>query len=272
MVLFTQLNLHKAKQAGILAGQNMEGKDNFISLLTEPHLVYNKLHGFPRGTQIIYDNTIPKHKPGPRAAIVCSRELTMTALPQWSGRDCAAAILRLDKEYIIVASVYLDIRTSPRPAWLEALLDMAATKDYPLILGIDSNAHSTLYGPNNNARGDEIEDLIIQHGLEVENKGNTPTFEIKRGRNLVATHIDITLSRGLTDRINQWQVNQEYNASDHNTIQYTLTCPRNTEKTYIRPWSKADWGLFTKYLAEADYKMPDKMNMKKLDRTLEKVY
>ena len=59
MVTFAQTNLHKSSQATILAGQELEGKTNVVSLITEPHLVYNKITGFPKRSKIVYDNSIP---------------------------------------------------------------------------------------------------------------------------------------------------------------------------------------------------------------------
>ena len=171
----------------------MEQKDLEIALLTEPHTICNKLHSFPRGTTLVYDRSIPRDKAAPRAAIVASRSLGITALEQWCRRDCAAACVKLDGRQTIIASVYLDIKQSARPDWLDGLLNMAARKSYPIILCVDTNAHSSLYGPSNNARGNDIEDLVLHHGLEVANRGEAPTFETRRGDKLIQTHIDLSL-------------------------------------------------------------------------------
>ena len=88
-------------------------------------------------------------------------------------------------------------------------MEMISNKNFPLIMGVDSNAHSLLYGPDTNARGTALEDFILQYGLKVENLGTAPTYEIQRGSKRVQTHIDVTLSRGLPNCLENWRVNPE---------------------------------------------------------------
>ena len=191
MIKFTQLNLHKSAQATLMAGQHLEGQHRTIALLTEPHTIQNNLHGFPRGTTTIYYKNKKQGAPPPRAALVFSKDLNIVALDQWCTRDCAAGLLTINKTRVVLVSAYLDILKSAKPPWLDQLLTMASTKDYGVILGADTNAHSHLYGPDTNKRGEDIEDLIIQHNLRVANVGNTPTFETRRGRQHIQTFIDV---------------------------------------------------------------------------------
>ena len=79
------------------------------------------------------------------------------------------------------------------------------------------------------------------------------------------------MSRGLTAPIKHWRVNRDYNASDHNTILFEIESEK-PEPELVRPWSKADWGTFTKELEAADYGIPENMSMKKLDRLLDRAY
>ena len=44
------------------------------------------------------------------------------------------------------------------------------------MVGADSNAHSHLWGPDQNARGDAFEDLISQNDLTILNDGLEPTL------------------------------------------------------------------------------------------------
>ena len=267
---FLQVNLHKSVQATTLAGQAMESKTSTLSLITEPHTINNALHSFPRGTTIVYDCS-KSHNQAPRAGIVATKDLQLTSLDKWCGRDCAAGVLKIANRSVLIGSIYLDINKPVRQQWLEDLLNMAKAKSWAVVLGIDTNAHSQLLGPDNNERGDELEDLILQHNLSVENQGLAPTFEIRRGNNLIQTHIDATLTRDLPVQIQNWEVNRDYNASDHNTIEFSIPTNR-PPKTRIRPWSKADWGLFRKELQRADYRVPEAMSMKKLDRFVERLY
>ena len=80
-------------------------------------------------------------------------------------RDCAVALAKLHGKQTILMSVYMDINKPVVSAALERALDMVNSKNLPLIMGIDSNAHSCLYGPDSNARGDQVEDMIITYGL-----------------------------------------------------------------------------------------------------------
>ena len=248
----------------------MEGEALQIGLFTEPHTVYNKLHGFPRGTKSIFAR-LPENVPGPRAAIVAGRSTNLTTLEQWCNRDCAVALTTIRDQKVLIISLYLDILLPVRPAWLEDLLNMAVQKSYAVIIGADTNAHSSLFGPDSNKRGDDLEDLLLHHGLAVLNEGNVPTFEIKRGSNLIQTHIDATFTRGLLQPPTNWRVDRNYNASDHNTIRFQLAQSASLPQK-IRPWSKADWTKFRRSLSSAEYWCPEIISMKKLDKMLQRLY
>ena len=207
----------------------------------------------------------------PRAAILATKDVAATALDNLCNRDCAAALVKLHGQQILIASIYLDIRKNVTPDWLLKITNTAASKGWPLILGIDTNAHSSLYGPDNNPRGDDLEDFILTHSLTVENEGNVPTYEAQRGNSVASSYIDVTLSRDLPFDILDWKVSREYNASDHNTISFNIRqTPRTKRK--IRPWSKANWESFKQVLRDADYAVPNSISMKKLDNLLNKLY
>lgn len=254
MLSFTQLNLHKATQATLLLSRELEGKHQVIACLSEPHTTAGRVTGFQSGLDVIYHRGT-KGQPAPRAAILASRDLKLTAMDNWCNRDCAVAIANIHGRRTLIASIYLDINLPVGPSWLENLLNMTKTRGLPVLLSVDSNAHSCLYGPDNNQRGDDLEDLILNHELEVQNVGNDPTFEIRRGDKLIQTHIDITLTRDVHFDVSNWRVDRNYNASDHNTIRFE-TAAIITEKVKLRPWSKADWTAFQSYLTNADYKLP----------------
>ena len=254
----------------MLVGRGMEEKKQMIQLLTEPYVVENRIVGMPRGTKSIYARTTDRTL-APRAGIVVSKDVGLTAMDSWCNRDCAVALTRIAGKQTVVVSLYLDITMEVRQQWLDNLMDMITDKDYAVIIGVDSNAHSSLYGPTTNARGNLFEDFILEHGLKVENNGSAPTFETRRGTRLIQTHIDVTLSRGLQTDIKDWRVCRDYNASDHNSILFQIECHR-PEPELIRPWSKADWTLLRETLSEAAYNIPKDMSMKKLDRLVDRTY
>ena len=100
---------------------------------------------------------------------MASLDVNLTSMDSWCSRDCAVALARIGGTQTVLISLYLDITMEVQPAWLDDLMDMIDRKRYPVIMGIDSNAHSTLYGPDNNARGHAFEDFVLQYGLTVEN-------------------------------------------------------------------------------------------------------
>ena len=128
----------------------------------------------------------------------------------------------------MIASIYLDINLPVVPDWFRRLVDFGKGKSYGFILGLDTNAHSLLYGPDSNSRGEDLESFIISEGLRVENLGTEPTFRVRRGNVNIATHIDVTLTFGLEFDIMNWCTKQEFNGSDHATIMFDTQRAANT--------------------------------------------
>ena len=266
---FLQLNLHKAEQVTVLLGQALGGTAATVAFLTEPHTVRDRVTGMPGHTKLIYDKS---GKGGqPRAAILATKDLTVTALETHCSRDCAAALIKLNGRNTVLASIYLDIKKKVTPEWLTGLMDDTNQRGWAILFGIDTNAHSCLYGPDGNARGEEVEDFILNHNLTVENHGMTPTFETMRGNCHVQTHIDVTLSRDLPRGVERWRLCREHNASDHNTILFEIESDPIPPKL-IRPWSKTNWGALTAHLSQVDYQIPSNMSMKKLEKLVAKMY
>ena len=115
----------------------------------------------------------------------------------------------------------MDIKKEMVQSWLVKVLDYAGKKKYPILIGMDSNAHSTLYGKESNARGEELEELFIKYGILTENIGLTPTFSARREEGTINSIIDITLTRGLRGRIKNWRV-------DTDCLLYTSPSPRDS--------------------------------------------
>ena len=140
----------------------MEGGKQAITLMTEPYTFDNKVAGLPRGTRAVYSRQAGV---SPRACIVSSLDVRLTAMENWCRRDCAVALARIGGVQTIIISLYMDIQMEVQPEWLDDLLAMIDRKKYPVIMGVDSNAHSSMYGPSNNARGSAFEDFILQLSL-----------------------------------------------------------------------------------------------------------
>ena len=114
------------------------------------------------------------------------------------------------------------------------------------ICGMESNAHSNLWGSTtSDRRGALLEDAIFQFGLNVLNKGSTPTFHSPVGKSV----IDVTLtSNNMLNTILDWKVLDEPSLSDHKYIKFLSTAPKQNI-IEVRPLKKADWNLFQQELS-----------------------
>ena len=165
--------------------------------------------------------------------------------PAWfkeslSDSDITVVQTTINKRSTLLVSVYLDI------TWIKVIPDLlhkvasyAEDKRLGIIIGADTNCHSSLFGPSTNKRGEQLELFIALYKLNVENNSHAPTYE-SRG---AETCIDATLSARLGVSIKDWEVNRDFNRSDHNSIEYKL----KVDKIKVEPqwlWAKADWNLF----------------------------
>ena len=265
MLDFLQLNVHRARLAQLELLQLLNNSEPTICLLQEPYTFKKRLVYRPQGYSMIPQNTKTDR---PRAAICLPNEIQYVELTQLGDRDLVACLASVGGKKIVLASSYLDIKNSPTiPAALEALANYVNKENLALILAVDTNAHSSLYGPDTNRRGKDVEQFLLRHNLQLENVGQTPTFQATRA----SSCIDITITNKLPNMIKGWHVDQTYNASDHNTIFYKLL----TEKITIEPrrlWSKMDWPGFSDCLKNASITLPENITDKKLDKLTTKLY
>ena len=153
-----------------------------VCMITEPCTAFGKVSQVPPN-HVCVPNT--KMTDRPRAALFIPRDLPFVHLEQLSNSDCAVALLQTANNKILLASVYLDSNGPVVPEWLNKLLSYIDNRRVAALIGFDSNAHSQLYGPDTNERGNFFEEFILNNGLQVENKGNAPTFHaFRRGRNI----------------------------------------------------------------------------------------
>ena len=207
--------MKKSFIAAVELAKRLTDKDDYICLITEPYGNKNRVGAVPSGAK-----TISYGKSQTRAAIMFSSEVGLLHIESLCNEDCAVGLLKLDGVLTLIVSTYLDIKKDVVPTWLDDIVEYAKKRGYALLIGMDSNAHSVLFGPESNSRGEQLEEFIIDNGLAVENIGNTPTFQATRQSCEIATHIDVTLSKGLGSLIKNWEVNTNFNGSDHNTIEF----------------------------------------------------
>ncbi len=233
-----QLNLQKSKTACANLGKTLSGLNKFIYYIQEPHIYGDRISGIPRNVGSFFKGS------SPRAAILASPGLDLWFHPRYSERDVSTCIWKTghsDFPEIYVSSVYLDITRSKEdflPEAFKKLVKYCRTKKKPLIISMDSNSHSCLWGNETNIRGEFLEDYILTNDLNLENIGKDPTFRA-RG---TETCIDITLTSGF-DGVSAWSVSKVATFSDHNLIQFQIPFGEK-EKMVIRDVRAADWTKF----------------------------
>ena len=233
-----------------------------IGIFQEPYTVQNKVVLRPQGYTVIPEATC---EGVPRAALFIPNSLQVVSLGHLNTPDCAVAQLKWESSEILLASVYLDENDPLPPPWLISIVEYAEARNMSIIIGMDSNAHSSLYSlAISDQRGSDLEDFILTHDLDIANIAHVPTFQTVRAQSV----IDITLTKDIY--IHDWHVDTEYNASDHNTIVFSIEVepvqPRET-----RCWDKAKWLSFTSDL-NVNFSPPERMTRKKLDKEVEKMY
>ena len=145
---------------------------------------------------------------------------------EFSDPDITTAIVKLRSGNLFVSSVYLDILREGSDMFLDKLLQLihhCKQSNSQLILGIDSNAHSFLWGPDSNPRGEMLEELMATNVLELANIGFEPTF-VAQG---TQTNIDITLQ--LNTSVINWKVTDEVSMFDHRPIRFSITTTNTTK-------------------------------------------
>ena len=189
----------------------------------------------------------------PRTAIAATRDVPLWQCKKLSDQDITTAIIKSPSgDKIFVASVYLDIlNEGPNifPSLLVKLVRKCKNSGHKLLLAIDSNAHSYLWGPDSNTRGEAVEDLMATYGLNLENKGFVPTFVARD----TATHIDITLSLNCVTL--DWRVSDEATLSDHSLIRFQIPMtPLGSQ--WAQNLKRADWDVFREH-SEVSTDLPD---------------
>jgi hypothetical protein len=108
----------------------------------------------------------------PRAAIYAPGQSDVLPVYRFVKQDIATIVVQMG----FISSVYMDITKRVHSPELIALLDFCRQEQKTLIMAIDCNAHSYLFSDCENNRGLEVDGLIAEYGLEVLNRGITPTF------------------------------------------------------------------------------------------------
>ena len=262
-----QVNLQKAKQAQIELGlrikQYNSSNAHFVCFVQEPQIYQNKLAGQPKCCKRF---SITHN---PRTVIYTDIRSQGWFLESLSTRDITVYQTMINNKSTLLVSVYLDISlVQVIPPTLHKVMRYAENKGLGLIIGMDSNAHSTSFGPSNNKRGEELDLFIAQYKLDITNCTHDPTFESRGAK----TCIDITLSTRLAVSLTDWQVDRSYNGSDHNSIYFQAEAECITTEPKWQ-WHKANWEVFTEYLDHhLRTHLPSQVTQKSIDLAVDDLY
>jgi hypothetical protein len=251
---FQQLNCHKSTGATeLLINQIQNGDLQPILLITEPFLLRKRNKNKTKTTMPAlsrlrgYDCFSTGQRP--RACVLLPKHLKGFQRPDLSDPDITSVLIEdpSSSARTLLVSCYLDITAHQNeviPNTLRKLHDLAVAEQWRLIIGMDCNSHSTLWGcPKNNTRGDIMEHWLFQTDLIIQNVGTTNTFDTEnRGRSI----IDITLSTANVD-IRNWTVQSNDTQSDHKKITYNSSLNYTTTKV-MRNLKQADWPHFIKIM------------------------
>ena len=249
-----QINIHHCKLASDnLVSEVMKMKRKPILLIQEPYLFREK--------PLLRINNYAVHYVGKnvRSLIAIPCNLRSFSVHELSDKDTTAVLLEENVhttdetnnettiKYLLVSS-YLDILDKKViNQGLEKCATFSKTNRIPMVIGMDSNSHSTLWGcETNNSRGDVLEEFILEQNLAVMNVGHAPTFVTKRAKSI----IDVTLvSDTITDKVANWNVNKEYQFSDHRRLEFEIKY-KAIITVVTRNFRKANWNIFKSFLGK----------------------
>lgn len=248
---FTQINLHKCKEACDLLIRRLTVKRPQIALIQEPYAHKNKLTHLISDQFSIFRGV---QDANPRACIITPSEMNASLIPQLSDKDQVAVLLKLGPnsplQTLIIASVYLpyDSNDPPPGELFGKLVSYCGRMNTPLLIGSDANSQCTVWGSTKtNKRGSSLLEYLVNTDLKILNIGNEPTF-INISRREV---IDVTLcSPSLRLLVKGWRVSNEESLSDHRYLTFTLS-GHITAKPTFRDCRRTDWGMFSDILTHS---------------------
>ncbi|XP_063989964.1 uncharacterized protein LOC135169158 [Diachasmimorpha longicaudata] len=229
-----------------------------ILLLQEPYNNKNGIEGLGMGTRIVKHGNTP-----PLAVIaVINPEITVTKLGHLCNTHFVIAELIQSNKSTYVASGYFQLchDIDEHIDHVQKVMEQLRGKE--LLIAIDANARSTLWGAQKtNTKGEKLEALFAQWGLQVVNEGDMATISSEIGEG----HPDVTLATPkMYENISGWKVRDGWTSSDHRAITFTIKTSKNVKivntqssdscKGYVT--SKAEWNFVTERLMQEWHSKP----------------
>ena len=237
----SQANLHKSSLAVLAQNKWMEDKcknTKAIGLIQEPYLLEKKVNGFSDNLNVLYRGSEN------RSCIIATKDINIHLLSQFSDRDHTAAIIKFEDWSVVVASIYMPYVRNRDPVsnQLQSLVSFCELKNLMLVVCSDTNSHHLVWGSTDiNTRGNFLLDYVVSKNLHVCNVGNKPTFENVTRKEV----LDVTFASGnIFDKITNWKVSDDYNFSDHRTIEFNINFKADAVNTVYRNPRSTDWNKF----------------------------
>ncbi len=179
-----QINLQHSKVASAELELPLLGD---VGLIQEPYITCCR----PRCLDRNKGYALAK-KGRPRAAIYIHKMREAWLVEEFTKEDLCVCAIKVEGCTWYIVSSYLDINYDIRNNdGLGRLIDHCERGSVPLVIGMDCNAHSSLWDSVDvNKRGEELEELIMEKDLTVANCGEACTFETARAKTIV----DITIT------------------------------------------------------------------------------
>ena len=210
-------------------------KKNDITCIQEPNIKQLKILG--KAGKLYKSES---HR-APRAAVLIHNQFDTTKLPKFCNRDTATVLL--EKHKLAISSVYCH---KDLPVWsklVQELILYCKRKNYKLILALDANAHSTVWGCKyDDRRGFNIEEACVRNNLTVCNQGDTCTYDdsIFRKKKVRKSIPDITITNCI-NLVTGWEVSDEPSLSDHKIITFSVQNIKRDKEPMRRNFKNTNW-------------------------------
>lgn len=214
MIKFLQVNAHRSSACHDLVDKVTSEQNISMLLISEP----NKILVTNNSLDWIIDQR------GDAAIKLADKNLRVENV----GRGQGFVWVKVDELHIFSCYISPNVPNQAFVNYLDKLKDeiRQSTCD-KILLGGDFNAKSQEWGSNReDQRGTILSEWIVETGLEILNRGDTPTFV----RGSSSSRVDITLSsKSLFRRVINWRVSDEENLSDHQNIYFDIKANNNSQ-------------------------------------------
>jgi hypothetical protein len=215
IIKVVQINLHHSRAASAIMCRKLLADNIDVALIQEPWLSGGKIRCLRcKGGSIISPNC-----DNPRTHKYVKKRINSMANLRFCSRDTitveVSTVVCGCRRTIRFSSIYLPYEVpEPPSAIMRDIVQHSAQERKEIILGIDANAHHTLWGNMDiSPRTESLIEYMESTKLNILNKGNEPTFLKVRRRQV----IDLTLGTTLVvNLVSDWHLSSEESLSDQN--------------------------------------------------------